>query len=190
MYSLPAHVVPWYCLARHVMYSLYLHTYTITVMVRTVVVWVTTTDYVIPLWIMDPRSPYPVDVILLLVLTGDHQRTMVSVYLCTLIPSMLRTPSGIPCTGMECCVSYPYHEWWILVSSIWGTGYHPTPGLVDHHGDGVRGTWCMVWVVLIPLLAPMGCRAGVWCTPVYHYHHTTGYWYPVQWCGDGLYHYD
>ena len=107
MYSLPAHVVPWYCLARHVMYSLYLHTYTITVMVRTVVVWVTTTDYVIPLWIMDPRSPYPVDVILLLVLTGDHQRTMVSVYLCTLTIHA-QGYCGIPCTGCRVLVFYYY----------------------------------------------------------------------------------
>ena len=63
--------------------------------------WVTTTDYVIPLWIMDPRSPYPVDVILLLVLTGDHQRTMVSVYLCTPIPSTHRDTVVSHVRGVE-----------------------------------------------------------------------------------------
>lgn len=85
-------------------------------------VWVTTTDYVIPLWIMDPRSPYPVDVILLLVFPGDHQRTMVSVYLCTLTIHA-QGYCGIPCTGCRVlCLCYPYHEWWVLGSSIWGTG--------------------------------------------------------------------
>ena len=85
MYSLPAHVVPWYCLARHVMYSLYLHTYTITVMVCT---YGATGNHYGLRMLVDPwihGAPMSCGIILLLVSTCHACRPWCSVSLTTTV---------------------------------------------------------------------------------------------------------
>ena len=60
---------------------------------------------------------------------------------------LTRTTSG----GYE----YPPSVYWIA----------PTPGLVDHHGDGVRGTWCMV--LLSTTTTVLRVADGMWIVCLY-----------------------